>query len=256
MEFDELCVHTMTCTCRSGVRVSDGDLEALCATVPLRDGIMFCTSPLGLRRGPVPDKRGRPFGYNASFGVTVAEQARPVHVKLFSSGTMQIAGSLTLAAAYAAAKTVSSSCGQGVSPVDLVVHMINAGTRAPQPLDLKACYSLVRASGLVVSYDPCRYSALKTSVFFGQADSPETQDGVCRCASPCVAKSSRHRMCHMVTISVFGSGAVGATGGGTLRHLERALELVASSFRDAPEARQRDAAAVLQELRRLKGRAA
>ena len=255
MEFGELCVHTMTCTCRSGVRVTNEELEALCASVTLSDAILFCTSPLGIRRGPVPTERGKPFGYNASFCVKVADQARPVHVKLFSSGTMQIAGSLSREAAYSAARTVSASCGQGLEPVDLVVHMINAGTRAPTPLDLKACYALVSASGLVVSYDPCRYSALKASIFFDQTDDPGAQDGVCRCSSPCVAKSSRHRLCHMVTISLFGSGAVGVTGGATMRHLERALELVASSIRDAPEARQRDAASVLEELRRLKGRA-
>lgn len=210
----DLVVYTITCTC-STTR-PEGDLEALAATLPLSpDGVTSSSSPAGVRRGdarPRKARRGGSFGYNMSCAVRVASQERTVHIKLFRTGSLQIAGALTVEAAYSAARLLTAVCGLD-DPVDMSVRMINSGFRAG-PLDLIKCRDLFRGRDVAVEYDPVRYSAVKVSFFYANsADrAPAKDDGRCPCAVACGKKGRKHRRCDMVTVSIFAGGSVGVSG--------------------------------------------
>lgn len=248
--FDDFRVYTVTCTCRAGVDVDD--LEALAARVVLagggEKGVLFCRSPSGVTRGeaPAPKPGARAFGRQITFGVRCASQDTAVHVKLFGNGTIQTAGARRPAWAFEAATLMCTACGFDEPPVDLAVRMINGGFKASCRLNLLACFAAARAAGMMVSYDPCCYSALKISLFFSRGT---TEGHACGCAYHCATKRPRNRLCRMVTVSVFESGSIGISGGVTDAHVARATGLVCRLISDAPEARQLTCDEVVTRLR-------
>jgi len=252
--FTEPRVFTITCTARAGVDIAD--LDALAAAVTIAAGavgVAFCRGPSGAVRGAAPAKRPpqHSFGRQITMGVRCASQPeRDVHVKLFGNGTLQIAGCLRADAGYEAAELTCAACGFVAPPVDLVVRMINCGFRASHRLNLAACVGAARGAGLMATYDPCCYSALKLSLFFGLGG-----DAVpaCRCATHCATKKPSNRLCRMVVVSLFESGAIGVSGATTQDHVRRAGDVVRDLVRRCPGARQLADDEVLVRLRQLAG---
>jgi hypothetical protein len=250
--FGDTRVYTVTCTCRAGVDVDD--LEALAAKTRLAPpdckGVLFCRSPSGVTRGDAPRAKAnaRPFGKQITFKVRCPSQEGAVHVKLFGNGTMQTAGAKRPDIAYEAASLTCEACGFPDPPIDLTVRMINAGFRASCRLNLLACFKAARASGMMVSYDPCCYSALKVSLFFPKDGS----DGhACRCPCHCATKRPRNRLCRMITVSVFESGSIGVSGGVSDDHVEKAGALIRRAIMECPDARQPTADEIVARLRLL-----
>jgi hypothetical protein len=246
--FGETTVYTVTCTCRAGVDVDD--LEELAAKVALAPadckGVIFCRSPSGVARGDAPPSKpsAKPFGRQITFGVRCPSQSRPVHVKLFGNGTMQTAGAKRPEWAFEAATLTCEACGLEEPPIDLAVRMINAGFKASCRLNLLACFKAARSAGMMVSYDPCCYSALKISMFF-------SKDGghACGCPCHCATKRPRNRLCRMVTVSVFESGSIGVSGGVTDEQVGRAVELVQRLITGCPDTRQLSGDEIVARLR-------
>ncbi len=248
--FSEFVIWTVTCTCRAGVDVDD--LDALFLRVALAaagaPGVVFCRSPQGELRGDAPPRRApkRAFGRQITFGVRVAAQKRLIHLKLFGNGTIQTTGALAADAAYDAARHVCAAAGFAQAPIDLAVRMINGGIRASCRLNLLACFDAARAAGALVSFDPCCYSALKVSLFYGKGGGH-----ACACAAHCVTKKPRNRLCRMVTVSVFESGSVGISGAVTSAQVHAAVDLMSCVISGCRGAAQLSEAEILAWLRRL-----
>lgn len=249
IEFGDSRVYTVTCTCRAGVDVDD--MEELAASVKLASpgskGVVFCRSPSGVTRGdaPLPKPNARSFGKQITFKVRCPPH--DVHVKLFGNGTMQTAGAKRPEVAFEAAALTCDACGFSDPPIDLAVRMINAGFRASCRLNLLACFNAARAAGMMVSYDPCCYSALKVSLFFAK----DSVGHECRCPHHCATKRPRNRLCRMITVSVFESGSIGISGGVTDAHVERASRLIKDTIVCCPDARQPTADEIVARLRLL-----
>jgi hypothetical protein len=251
MNFSALETYTMTCTCSTAAVAED--LEQLAATMPLAAdsvGVVSVKSPSGRVRGASSKKPSKgAFGHHMSVTTRVVEQRRPIHVKLFRTGSMQIAGALSTEAAYAAALSLCRLCGLE-DPVDLSVRMINSGMRCSERLDMAACLSALRAAGIVTEYDPSRYAAVKASLFFAP---DESAAGVsCLCTKSCATKRPKHRWCQMVTVAIFDSGAIGISGGSCWRHILRSEAIVKETLsRAGRSVIKLDACAMRDKLMRM-----
>lgn len=206
----------MTCTC-----TTDGvdDLERVFAQLPIGPTILSCKSPSGATRGEHKAGREGSFGHNLSCTLKVPTQLRPIHAKLFRTGSIQIAGALSLAAAHEAAAALCDAAGVS-SPVDMRTRLTNCGLRAGSRLNLARCRDSMRALGIRNEYDPERYSAVKACVFFGRGSDAENR---CTCAVSCADKASKNRLCQMVTVSVFESGAILVSCGSSMSNAAAAV---------------------------------
>ena len=219
-------MYTMTCTCTTE-RVS-ADLERVSAELEIGAVILSCKSPSGVTRGEHRRGRDGSFGHNMSCTLKVPCQARPIHAKLFQTGSIQIAGALSLRAAHEAADHLCNAAGLP-SPVDMRVRLMNCGIRASARLNLVRCRDSMCSRGIRTEYDPDRYSAVKACLFFGKgADG----DNRCTCAASCADKVSRNRLCQMVTVSVFESGAVLLSGGSSMDNVGCAVERIKECIDD------------------------
>lgn len=218
-------VYTMTCTCSTD---HVDDLERVSSTLPIGSIVLSCKSPSGATRGD--HKRGREgsFGHNMSCTLKVPCQGRPIHAKLFKTGSIQIAGALTLEAAREAADALCDAVGLS-SPVDMRTRLLNCGLRASCRLNLERCRENMRSRGVRNEYDPDRYSAVKACVFFGRSADRENR---CKCAVSCADKVSKNRLCRMVTASVFESGAILVSGGSSMADVEAAVETIKACIDD------------------------
>lgn len=248
VEFSPIEVYTITCTCSTD-RV-EGDLERLFADLPLGvpgagAAVLSCKSPSGATRGAHRPGREGSFGHNLSCTVAVPSQGRPIHVKLFVTGSIQMAGALSLEAAYEAAEALCDAAGLS-KPVDMRTRLMNCGVRASRRLNLSRCRANMRARGIRHEYDPDRYSAIKACVFFGRS---ADGDNRCTCAVSCADKASKNRLCRMVTVSVFESGAVLISGGSSMENVAGAAARIQECIGD--DAACPTDAAVLERLKAM-----
>jgi TATA-box binding protein (TBP) (component of TFIID and TFIIIB) len=238
-EFGEVDIRTMTCTCSVGraIAESTADLETLSDTIEVMasgEGVRFVKSPGGRLRGETNPKAkpgSNAFGSQITMSVSVVEQDRNIHTKLFKNGTIQITGALTERAAYNAARIVSSVVGLTDDPVDMRIRMINSGLRCNRDLNRSALYAAMKHTGYCVFFDPCLYSGLKLSVFFDpRTNEPNGDHGNCRCQCFCGAKKPKKRWCKMVTASIFESGYIGITGATTVSQVHKTCEFLKTAI--------------------------
>lgn len=219
VEYSAVEVYTMTCTC-----VTDhvDDLERAFADIPVGQTIVSCKSPSGATRGDHKVGRDGAFGKNLSCTLKVPSQARPIHAKLFKTGSIQIAGALSTESAHEAADALCDAVGLS-APVDMRIRLVNCGLRAGSRLNLALCRDAMRERGIRNEYDPDRYSAVKACVFFGRG---ADDDNRCSCAVSCADKVSKNRLCQMVTVCVFESGAILVSGGASMSNVAVAVSRI------------------------------
>lgn len=243
-EFEDVDIRTITCTCSVGkdIAESTSELEAISELIevqPTGEGIRFVKSPGGQIRGEVNPKAkpaAKAFGSQITMTVSVEDQDRNIHTKLFKNGTIQITGALTEKAAYKAAVIVATSVRSTDDPIDMRVRMINSGLRCNTDINRASLYSIMKNSGYCVFFDPCLYSALKLSVFFDpRTNEPNGETGTCQCKCFCGAKKPKNRWCKMVTTSIFESGYIGITGASTVSQVHKTAAFVKKAILGAGE---------------------
>lgn len=242
LTYTELEVYTMTCTCTTD---HVADLERVSAELPIGSRFLSCKSPSGVTRGDHKAGRKGSFGHNMSCTIRVASQGRPIHAKLFTTGSIQLAGALSLRSAHEAAEHLCDAVGLS-SPVDMRTRLLNCGLRASCRLNLKRCKDNLRELGIRHEYDPDRYSAVKASIFFGRSSD---QDNRCACAVSCADKLSKHRLCQMVTVSIFESGAILASGGSSMANVLSAVSKIKGAIEDGAASSDEAILAMLKALR-------
>jgi TATA-box binding protein (TBP) (component of TFIID and TFIIIB) len=215
-EYSAIEVYTMTCTCTTD---NVDDLERVFRGLPIGRTIVSCKSPSGATRGDHKTGREGAFGHNVSCTLKVPSQDRPIHAKLFKTGSIQIAGALSLQSAHEAAGALCDAAGIS-TPVDMRTRLMNCGLRVGSRLNLARCRDAMRERGIRNEYDPDRYSAVKACVFFGRGADGENR---CACAVSCADKSSKNRLCQMVTVCVFESGAILVSGGASMSNVSAAV---------------------------------
>jgi TATA-box binding protein (TBP) (component of TFIID and TFIIIB) len=151
-----------------------------------------------------------------------------MNVKVFKTGAMQIAGALSKEDGALCIGAIASLCGNGASPLDVQVRLMNADFRVQMRMSCKALYSSIVKSGVPVSYDPNIYPAVKVMYMYNDTKKSETPLGICTCEVPCVGKGRHHGQCKKVTISIFQSGCVIVTGATSFQQLDAAHEYVTS----------------------------
>lgn len=218
-EYSALEVYTMTCTCTTD---EVDDLDCVFAELPVGRTITSCKSPSGATRGNHKAGRKGAFGQNVSCTLSVPSQDRPIHAKLFKTGSIQIAGALSLESAHEAAGALCAAAGIS-APVDMRTRLMNCGLRAGSRLNLARCRDAMRERGIRNEYDPDRYSAVKACVFFGRGSDGDNR---CACAVSCADKASKNRLCQMVTVSVFESGAILVSGGASMPNVRTAVDKI------------------------------
>jgi TATA-box binding protein (TBP) (component of TFIID and TFIIIB) len=109
------------------------------------------------------------------------------------------------------------------------VCMINSDLDLGFPVKRDRLFSFVRESypDILCTYEPCNYHGVKFKYMWNSA--VNEMEGVCRCGSGiCAGNSdgSEEGKCRKVTVAVFQSGKVIATGAQTMKQLEDALRFL------------------------------
>jgi TATA-box binding protein (TBP) (component of TFIID and TFIIIB) len=161
------------------------------------------------------------------------------NVKIFTNGAVQMTGVRSEAEGRRTLETVASliRC-KPCAPTKYAHQLVNCDFKLPFPIERTRLYELVvRRLGMCARFEPCIYPGVKIAYFYNS--NKDALQGSCACAVRCHAgKGDGHGAgkCKRVTLLVFQSGHVIATGARTVEQASAArdflLDLVMSNRDD------------------------
>ena len=170
-----------------------------------------------------------------------------INTKIFKNGNIQMTGIRTIDQGYEVVDKISqiikAKCGErrhivdnldNVMCCDYRLRLINSDFKFGFEIRREQLFKmLIDTYGMVSSFEPCIYPAVKIKYYFN--DASRFKDGICYCSNKCmIGKSSGmgDRNCKKVTIAVFQSGCVIITGGQSLKQVDEAFNFITKLISD------------------------
>lgn len=181
--------------------------------------------------------------------LVISMEGTKINMKAFANGKIQLTGVKRIDQGSRAIDHLVSVIGKSEhaaamcsDPVKLHagghrICMINSDLDLGFPVKRDRLFSFVRESypEMLCTYEPCNYHGVKFKYMWNSVSDGMTRggmsrdEGVCRCGSGLCAGNgdgSEEGKCRRVTIAVFQSGKVIATGAQTMKQLEDAIRFL------------------------------
>ena len=189
------------------------------------------------RVGTVTKLNGRPktFGRqmfdNQATVVLRCPDGNTLNVKTFRNGNLQMTGARSVDSARVLSETVLAFMvpDDRAPPVmaPIRVCLMNADYKMERRVDRQMLYEAVLRAGLVCSYQPSIYPAVKTYYMWNP-----TRPGRGACPVACGGRGAA--CCKRVTVLVFYTGAIIITGATTHEHIDAAFNWVVEFINRTP----------------------
>lgn len=185
---------------------------------------------------------------------------RPVNIKAFHTGSLQLSGVCCPASGIAAMRVLRDVCvaagvaGGGATPADseaeaeaeapptvsgyTTVNM-NSTHKLGYEVNRDRLFHILKGMGLLVLYDSTHYPGVNLKYLYN-TENPR-KDGICHCYdrdncdSKCIAvrgSGNALRQCRPVTVSVYNSGSILITGTRNYRQLHEVFKFITRVCRD------------------------